>query len=138
MEQRSENMSRTLKATLLIIALIVTIVVAYVALTYPRTVVSFPVSFTLGADVEERDFDMPILHRWVQIEVAFTSGTALWTAKIESGSATVWSDSAHQASQTTYKSGWIELPSGSYNFTFATAGGSLEAEITVTSKGGFW
>lgn len=138
MKQRSENMSRTLKATLSVIAIIVVIIIAYAALTYPGNVVSFPVSFTLGANVEERDFDIPILHKWVQVEVTVPSGTALWTAKIESDSVMVWSDSAHQASQTTYKSGWIELPSGRYNFTFATAGGSLEAEIRVTSKGGFW
>lgn len=131
--------SKTFKAVVLITVLMVVSVVMYAVLTYPRTVVSFSVAFTIGANVESREFEMPFLHRWVEVEVTVTSGTALWTAKITSQNETFWSHATHQGGQTTYRSGWIELPSGKYNFTFATAGlGSLEAEIKVTTKGGFW
>jgi hypothetical protein len=138
-----KNSPRKTSKALMVAALIVVIVVAsvgiYAALTYPRAVVSFPVSFTIGAAVENREFDVPILHSWVQVEVVVSSGTSLWTAKILSQDNILWSHSAHQGGQTTYKSEWIELSSGHYNFTFATAGlGSLEAEIKVVSKGGFW
>ena len=45
----------------------------------------------------------------------------------------------HKGGKTTYISEWIQIHSGHYNFTFATAGlGTLSAEIRVTSKGGFW
>ena len=131
--------SKSLRAVVLIVVLLVVALCVYAALTYPKTVVSFPVSFTWGADVEHREFDVPLLHGLVQVEVVISSGTALWTAKIILEDETIWSHAAHQGGQTTYKSGWIELSTGHYNFTFATAGlSSLEAEIKVISKGGFW
>ena len=139
MGKSSRKTSKVLMVSVLIAVVVVAGLGVYAALTYPRIVVSFPVSFTVGADVENREFDMPLLHGWVQVEVAVISGTALWSAKIVCQDGVVWSHAAHQAGQTVYRSGWIELPSGHYNFTLATAGlGSLEAEIKVTSKGGFW
>jgi len=139
MEKSSKKMSKTLKTVVLIAVLAVVILGVYAALTYPKTVISFPVNFTIGANVEHREFDMPLLHEWVQVEVIINSGTALWTATITLQDQTIWNHAAHQGDQTIYKSGWIKLSSGHYNFTFATAGlGSLEAEIKVTTKGGFW
>ena len=139
MEKSSRRKSKTLRAVVLIAVLVVVALGVYIALTYPKTVVSFPVSFTWGADVENKEFDVPLLHGWAQVEVIVGSGTTWWTANIILQDETIWSHGAHQGGQTTYKSGWIELPSGHYNFTFATAGlGSLEAEIKVTTKGGFW
>jgi hypothetical protein len=73
------------------------------------------------------------------VEVTVNSGTLLWTAQILSQSETLWTHATHQVGKTTYKSDWIKLSSGHYNFTFVTVGlGSLEADIKVTSKGGFW
>ena len=139
MGKSSRKTSKTLRVVVLIAVLVVVALGVYAALTYPKTVVSFPVSFTIGADVEHREFNVPLLHGWAQVEVIVSGGTALWTAKITLQNETIWSHNARQGGQTTYKSGWIELPSGHYNFTFATAGlGSLEAEIKVTTKGGFW
>lgn len=111
----------------------------YIFLTYPRSVVNFPVSFTIGADVEHREFSVPILHEIVQVEVVVNTGNLLWTASILQNGDVLWSHAAHQGGQTTYRSDWVRLPSGNYNFTFVTAGiGTLDAEIQVTSKGGFW
>ncbi len=108
-------------------------------LTSPRSVVNFPVSFTIGADVERMEFNVPIFHDSVQIKVIVDNGNLLWTASILRQDNVLWSHAAHQGGQTTYSSDWVQLPSGDYNFTFATAGiGSLDAEILVTSKGGFW
>lgn len=138
-EKSSRKTSKTLRAAVLTVVVVVVALGIYAIFTYPKTVVSFPVSFTIGADVERREFDMPLLHGWVQVEVVVGSGTTLWNAKILSDNDVFWEHSAHQGGQTTYKSGWVELPSGTYNFTFATAGlGSLEAQIKVASKGGFW
>lgn len=130
---------RRFRAVALIAVLAVAALVVYAAVTYPRKVVSFPVSFTIGADVEHRAFEMPPLHGQAQVKVVVSSGTALWTATIKHQDETIWNHFASQGDQTTYESGWIELPGGQYNFTFATAGlGSLEADVKVTTKGGFW
>lgn len=128
------------KAFFLIATVIVAVLlVAYFALTHPRVLVNFSVSFTIGADVRRVEFEVPFLHEYVKVEVSVRSGNALWTAKILSGDDVLWNHVASQGEQTIYISKWIRLPSGSYNFTFATAGmGSLEAEIRLTSKGGFW
>lgn len=139
MSAKSMKMSRTWIVVLMVVALMVTTLGTYAALTFPRNVVSFPVSFTIGADVENREFEVPALHEWVEVEVVVSSGTSLWTAKILMEDDVLWSHAAHQGDQTAYKSGWIKLPSGHYTFKFVTAGlGSLDAEIKVTSKGGFW
>jgi hypothetical protein len=137
--EKSSGKKKALTAVVLIAVLVVVALGVYAAITYPKTVVSFPVSFTWGADVENKELDVPLLHGWAQVEVIVGSGTTLWTANIIHQNETIWTHAAHQGGQTTYKSGWIELPSGHYKFTFATAGlGSLEAEIKVTTKGGFW
>jgi hypothetical protein len=119
--------------------LIAVVVVAYLALTYPRVLVSFTPSFTVGADVKREEFEVPFLHEYVKVEVHVQSGNAIWTARISSGDTVIWSHNAQQSGQTIYISEWIKLASGRYNFTFATAGlGSLTAEVKLTSKGGFW
>ena len=54
-------------------------------------------------------------------------------------SSTIPHTSAAQGEQQSYSSGWMSLPSGSYNFTFGTIGvGSLEVDVTVISKGRVW
>ncbi|MEM2280642.1 MAG: hypothetical protein QXZ68_01445 [Candidatus Bathyarchaeia archaeon] len=117
----------------------VMIFAAYLALTYPRVLVNFTVSFTIGADVKRVEFEVPLLQEYVRVEVHVRSGNALWTARILDGEDAVWSHTASQSGQTTYMGDWIKLASGRYNFTFATAGlGSLEAEVRIVSKGGFW
>lgn len=85
-------------------------------------------------------FDVPVLNDAVQVKVVMNSDASLWTASItNSNGTTVWSHQAAQGEQNTYTSLWQPSASGSYNFTFATIGaGSLEAQITVTTKGGFW
>lgn len=121
------------------VVLVVVVSVAFLALTYPRVLVSFPVSFTIGANVKRVEFEVPFLHEHVKVEVHVQSGNALWRAEILDDGNVVWSHAASQSGQTTYSSEWIKLSSGRYNFTFATVGlGSLEAEVKITSKGGFW
>lgn len=123
----------------IIAALVVVVFVAYLAFTYPRVLVSFTVSFTIGADVKRVEFEVPFLHDYVRVEVYVQSGNALWNAKILSDDEVLWNHAASQGGQTTYTSEWIKLSGGRYNFTFTTAGlGSLEAEVKLTSKGGFW
>jgi len=121
------------------IALVILVFVAFLALTYPRILVSFPVSFTIGANVKRVEFEVPFLHEHVKVEVHVQSGNALWRAEILDDGNVVWSHAASQSGQTTYSSEWIKLSVGRYNFTFATVGlGSLEAEVKIVSKGGFW
>ncbi len=133
------SLSKTMKIILLVAVLAATVFAVFGVITFPRTIVGFSVAFTIGADRKEKEFDLPLLHGLAQVEVTVQSGTALWSAKIESGDAVVWNHSASQGGQTTYTSEWIPLESGHYNFAFGTIGiGSLEGEIKVTTKGGFW
>lgn len=139
MEKTSRGISRASKIAVLVLILIIAVVGAFAAITYPRIILSFPVSLTIGAQVEHREFALPILHSLVQVQVTVTSGAALWTARIQSDDNVLWSHTAPQGGQTTYSSGWTSLASGNYNFTFLTVGlGTLEADITLSSKGGFW
>ncbi|MCS7124633.1 MAG: hypothetical protein NZ932_04365 [Candidatus Bathyarchaeota archaeon] len=113
--------------------------VAYLVITYPRVLVCFSVSFTVGADIKRVEFEVPFIHKQVKVEVRVQSGNALWAASILDGETVVWRHAATQSGQTTYASDWIKLAGGRYNFTFATASlGSLEAEVKIMSKGGFW
>ena len=124
---------------LVAIVIIVAAVAIYAGVTYPRTTANIPMSFTIGADSKTAAFDQPFLDEKVQIQVGVQNGAALWRAQILSGDQVIWEHSAAQGEQQSYNSGWIQLPSGSYNFTFGTIGiGSLEATATVTSKDGFW
>ncbi len=131
-----------LKSIMAFVAMVVIIVAAfavYAGVTYPRTSVNIPVSLTIGVDSKTSAFDQPFLDDRVQVQVAVQNGAALWRAQILSDDRVIWEHSAAQGEQQSYNSGWIQLSSGSYNFTFGTIGiGSLEATATVTSKGGFW
>ena len=139
MEKTVKKRSRGLKIAALIVILIIAAVGVFAVWTYPRTVLSLPVSFTIGLETERREFSVPALHSLVQIQVIVNSGAALWEAKILSQDTELWSHRATQGEQTTYSSGWMQIASGNYNFTFATIGfGAFDAEITVSSKGGFW
>lgn len=132
-------MSRVPKAIVLIVVILAVVFVIYAAVTFPKTVVSFPVSFTIGAETKTQEFNVPWLHASIQVEIKIQSGTALWSAEITSGDKKIWSHSAAQGGQTTYTSQWTEISTAPYNFTFRTLGiGSLEGEIKVTTKGGFW
>jgi len=131
----------TLLKTLAIAAVAILLVAAvYAALTFPRTIVDFQVSFTIGLDREQREFDVPWLHDKAQVEVAVNNGSSLWRATITNANGNeIWSHSALQGEQTTYTSEWIALPNAAYNLTFSTIGvGSLEANLKVASKGGIW
>jgi hypothetical protein len=125
-------------AAVLIVVIVATVL--YSALTSLRAVVDFQVSFTVGADQEQKEFDIPLLHDKAQVEVAVISGAALWRATItDTNGNEIWSHSKAHGDSTTYESGWLALTSGHYNFTFGTLGiGNLDASVKVTSKGGFW
>ncbi len=130
---------RTIMAIVAIVVFIVTAFAVYAGITYPRTVISIPVSLALGADSKTTALDQSFLSDKVQVQVAIENGAALWRARILKGDDVLWEHSAAQGEQQIYDSGWIQLPSGNYNFTFGTIGiGSLEAQVTVASKGGFW
>jgi hypothetical protein len=99
----------------------------------------FACPFTVGVQSETVTFDQPTLNNKVQVQVSGENGVALWNAKLLNGEAVIWEHSKGQGEQTTYTSEWMELTSGTYNFTFGTIGaGSLQATVTVSSKGGFW
>jgi hypothetical protein len=94
-------MSRVLKATVLIVVIVVAVFGIYAAVTFPKTVVSFPVSFTIGAETKTEKFDVPWLHGSIQVEIKIQSGTALWYAEITSEDKEIWSHPAVQGGQTT-------------------------------------
>ena len=50
--------------------------VAYLTVTYPRVIVDFSVSFTVGADVRCVEFEVPYLHGYVKVEVYVRSGNS--------------------------------------------------------------
>jgi hypothetical protein len=111
----------------------------YAGETYPRTTVNTQVAFSIGADTKTTMFNQPFLDDKVQVQVAVHSGAALWRAQIKNGDQVIWEHAAAQGEQQSYSSGWIQLSSGNYNFTFGTIGiGSIDAAATVISKGGFW
>ena len=135
--------STLLKIWAIVVGAVVLVAAVYAALTFPRTIVEFPVSFTLGLDRKQQEFEGPWLHDKAQVEVAISNGTSIWRASISNAQGEeVWHNSEIQGGQTTYHSEWITLPSGQYNFTFSIVGGllesSLDANIKVTSKGGIW
>ena len=131
--------SRGIIALAAILIIIVAVFAVYAAITYPRAIVTIPVSFTIGADAKTVAFDQPFLNDEAQVTVAIENGEAFWRAQITNQDQLIWEHEKGQGEQTSYNSAWIQLPSGSYNFTFRTIGiGSLEATVTVTSKGGFW
>jgi hypothetical protein len=139
MQSSPRKTSKLVKITALIIGIALVAASTCGALTFPRTVLTFSVSFTIGATVERKEFDVPFLHDWFQVEVIVSSGLALWIASIRSQNETLWSHSAVQGGQTTYRSDWTRLSSGHYNFTFATTGlGPLSSQIVVRSKGWPW
>src|SRR5512145_374114 len=131
--------SKTVMAVAASIIVLASALAVYAGATYPRTIVSIPVSFTIGADLTTGGFDQSILNDQTQVQVAVQNGAALWHAQILSGNQVVWEHTAAQGEQQNYSSDWVQLPSGSYNFTFGTIGiGSLDATFSVSSKGGFW
>ena len=131
--------SKAFMAAVTIVIVIVAVFAVYAGITYPRKAVSIPISFTIGADATTAAFDQPYLNDKVQVQVTLENGAALWQAQIFRGDQIIWEHATAQGEQQSYNSGWIQLSSGSYNFTFGTIGiGSLDATVTVTSKGGFW
>jgi hypothetical protein len=121
------------------IIIIVAALAIHAGVTYPRTTANIPMSFTIGADSKTVAFDQPFLDEKVQIQVGVQNGAALWRAQILSGDQVIWEHSAAQGEQQSYSTGWIQLPSGNYNFTFGILGiGSLEATASIMSKGGLW
>ena len=121
-----------------VIVIIVAAFAIYSGITYPRVIVTVPVSFTLGADVSNNQITQSVLDSKVQVQVSVQSGIALWRARILNGDAVIWEHSAAQGEQQSYDSGWIPLAAGTYNFTFGIGGGSLQARVTVSAKGGYW
>jgi len=128
------------KIVLFAFAAIILVAGLYSTLTFPRNLAELEVSFSIGAEEEQKEFELPILHDKTQVEVVISSGSALWSASITDANGTkIWEHAKAQGDQTVYASDWITLPSGSYNFTFGTIGlGGLQANVKVTSKGGFW
>jgi hypothetical protein len=129
------------KSVIVLVAILIIIIAVafHAAITYPRTTATIPVSFTIGADSKTIAFDQPFLDDKVKVQVLVQNGAALWRAQILSGDQVIWEHTAAQSEQQSYSSDWIQLQSGSYNFTFGIIGiGSLDATATITSKGGFW
>ncbi len=131
--------SKSVIAILGVVIILIASFSIYLGITYPRTTANITVSFTAGIDSKTVPFNQMFLDDKVQVQVTVQSGAALWRAQILSGNQVIWTHSAAQGEQQSYSSGWIPLPSGSYNFTFGTIGvSSLDATATVTSKGGVW
>ncbi len=131
--------SRAIIAIVAIVIIVVAAFAVYAGVTYPRATANIQVSFTVGADKKTIAFDQPFPDDKAQIQVTIQTGAALWRAQILNGDQVIWEHAAAQGEQQSYNSGWIQLASGSYNFTLGTIGvDSLDATATVSSKGGFW
>ncbi len=131
--------SSIVKTIVAIVVIIVVVLAGFLLWTYPRDVVSFPVSLAVGASAQQESFEVPVFDSAVQVQVSISSGASLWQASItDIDGDIIWSDQAPQVGQTTYNSDWLALSSGSYNFSFGTLGGALEARVTVKAKGAFW
>jgi hypothetical protein len=125
-------------AVVVLIAIIAT-VATFLALTQPRTVLSFQVTFSVNGDAANESFEVPAFTDKIQVWVNVSRGDALWSAKILKGETEVFSHQAVQGEQTPYNGGWMTLPQGTYKFNFTTIGlDMLSATIKVTAKGGFW
>jgi hypothetical protein len=123
----------------LIVGVLITLCGVYTLLTYPRTTISFPISFAIGADTKHEAFEVSVLQSHVRIDVVVTMGSTWWTAKILQNDTEIWRHSITQNDQTVFQSEWIELQPGSYNFTFTAASlAALDLDVAVTTKGGFW
>ena len=135
------NASMAVRIIAVVVILVVVVAGTYAGLTFPRAVVDFSVSFPVGVDIQQEEFEVPFLHDKVQVEVIVTNGSSLWRAFIKNDAvAQFWDYTAKQGENQTYHSDWIPLPSGRYNFTFANLNSTsaLDASIKVISKGSFW
>lgn len=133
--------SRTIKIAAVILVTVIVITAAYATITFPRTSVNFPVAFSVGPDQTKTEFEVPALNDKIQVEVTLPGNSTSWGASIEDAEGVeLWAYSGPaQGNQTTYHSAWTTIPSGRYNFTFLSIGReSLNAEISITCKGGFW
>ena len=100
--------SKPIMALVVIVIIVVAAFAIYSGITYPRTVVNNPVSFTIGADSKTTAFDQPLLSDKVQVQVTVQNGAALWRAQILSGDQVLWEHSAAQGEQS-YNSDWVGL-----------------------------
>jgi len=62
-------MSRIPKATVLVVVIVAVVFGIYAAVAFPKTVVSFPVSFTIGAETKTEEFNVQWLHGSIQVEI---------------------------------------------------------------------
>ena len=102
----------TSKAVIALIAVAIIAVVVfgiYADITYPRTIVSIPISITIGADSTTTTVDQQFLNDKVRAQVKVENGAALWRAQILNGTDVVWEHAAAQGEQQSYNSGWIQL-----------------------------
>jgi hypothetical protein len=130
---------RSARLTIIFAVVVFAAFAVYAGVTYPRSVVSIPVSFTVGADQKTVSFSQPYPDDRVRVQVTVQSGAALWQAQISRGNQTVWEHASGQGDHSSYDSGWLKLASGDYVFSFRTVGvGSLDAVAAASSKGGFW
>ena len=88
--------SKSVMALAAIVIVIVAAFAVYAGVTYPRTIVNIPVSFTLGVDSKTAAFDQPFLDDKVQVQVGVQNGAALWRAQILSGDQVILEHSAAQ------------------------------------------
>jgi hypothetical protein len=124
---------------ILVVGVLTTIFGVYTLMTYPITAISFPVSFTIGADTKHEALEISVLQSHVRIDVVVAMGSTWWTAKIFQDATEVWGHSMTQNDQTVFQSDWIELQPGLYNFTYTAASlAALDLDVTVITKGGFW
>lgn len=139
MEARNRT-SRLLKGIIITGIIIIVASIAFSFWTYPKNILSFPVAFTIGATTEDKEFNVPILDNSIQIQVKVNNGASLWQATIlSSNGTTIWSHQKAQSEQTLYSSDYFPINSGDYTLTFKTIGaGSLDAQIDIQAKGGFW
>ncbi len=79
--QTNSRSSRLVKGIVIIIMIIAVVSIAFILWTYPRSTLSFPVTFTIGAANQEKVFDVPAFDNSVQVQVKINNGASLWQAR---------------------------------------------------------
>ncbi|MEM2109438.1 MAG: hypothetical protein QW327_03015 [Candidatus Odinarchaeota archaeon] len=124
------------KAAIAIIVIVIAAVGGWLAISYPREISRISVNIE-AAGIETHDGSLQILQTQLQLNIAITSSSALWTLRLYNSTGDiVWSYSALSTGALTVNSPWITITG---NFTIQIAAlGALTGQVIVSGRGFPW